>query len=64
MTDSWTTTTTEESVVYIDSTGGLSFESDLANAHHNIHRVINVVTTEKSGEGTSSNPFIISTQES
>lgn len=59
--DSWTTTTTEESVVYIDSSKGLSFENDLINAHHNIYRVINVVTMEKMGSGTALDPFVIST---
>lgn len=62
--DSWTTTTTEDSVVYIDSSKGISLESDLINAHHNIYRVINVITMEKSGSGTELDPFIISIQES
>lgn len=61
ISDSWSTTTTEDSVVYIDSSKGLSLESDLINAHHDIYRVINVVTMEKSGSGTELDPFIIST---
>lgn len=61
ITDSWTTTTTASSVVYIDSIGIPSYETNLETAHHNIYRTINVIPMEKSGTGTISDPFIIST---
>jgi len=64
MADSWTTTTTNTSVVYIDATKGLSYETDLTNAHHYIYRALNVITMEKHGTGSYSDPFIISTTES
>lgn len=64
MTDSWTTTTTSTSVVYIDASKGLSYETDLTSAHHNIYRTLNVIPMEKSGTGTYSDPFTISIQES
>lgn len=62
--DSWTTTTTTSSVVYIDASKGISYETDLISAHHNIYRTLNVIPMEKSGTGTYSDPFIISIQES
>lgn len=62
--DSWTTTTTASSVAFIGTNGILSYETDLGNAHHNIYRVLNVVNMEKSGTGTSTDPFSITTQES
>lgn len=60
--DSWTMTTTENTVAYIDSNKGLSFESDLANVHHNIYRVLNIKTMERIGTGTYDDPFIITTE--
>ena len=59
MADSWTLTTTTSSVVYIDTNKGLSYESDLIDAHHNIHYVLNIVTSEKKGSGSYIDPFII-----
>lgn len=59
MADSWTLTTTSSSVVYIDANKGLSYETDLINALHNIHYVLNIVSSEKSGSGTYADPFII-----
>ena len=60
--DSWTMTTTENTVAYINSNKALAFESDLANVHHNIYRVLNIKTMEKIGTGTYNDPFIITTE--
>ena len=60
--DSWTMTTTENKVAYVDSEKKLVFESDLTNAHHNIYRVLNIKPMEKIGSGTLSDPFIITTE--
>ena len=60
--DSWTMTTTENSVAYINSNKGLAFENDLANVHHNIYRVLNIKTMERIGTGTYDDPFIITTE--
>lgn len=57
--DAWTMTTTTSAVYYIDSEGRLTLESDLKTAHHNIYDTIYVKSVEKSGDGTSSSPFII-----
>ena len=60
--DSWTMTTTENAVAYINSNKGLAFENDLANVHHDIYRVINIKTMERIGTGTYDDPFIITTE--
>ena len=60
--DSWTMTTTENTVAYIDLNKGLSFENDLSNVHHNIYRVLNIKTMERIGTGTYDDPFIITTE--
>ena len=60
--DSWTMTTTENTVAYIDASKGLNFESDLANVHHDIYRVLNIKTMERIGTGTYDDPFIITTE--
>ena len=64
MSDAWTSTTTLDSAVYVDSTMGLAYESDLENAHHNIYRTFNIKNEELKGTGTISDPFIISVKES
>ena len=58
--DAWTLTTTTNAVFYVDSSGKLTFESDLKNNLHNIYDTIYVKPVEKNGDGTSSNPFVIS----
>jgi len=59
MADAWTLTTTDSYVAYIDTSKGLSYETDLVNSHHNIYRTLNVVATEKNGSGTYADPFVI-----
>ena len=57
--DAWTLTTTTSSVAYINQSGLLAYETDLTNAHHSIYYTINVTSTEKNGDGSLTNPFII-----
>lgn len=57
--DAWTLTTTDTSVVYIDSTRGLLYENDLISSHHNIYRTLNINSSEQKGSGTYIDPFII-----
>lgn len=64
MEDAWTSTTTLDSAIYIDTSNGLSYESDLDNAHHNIYRTLNIKNQELKGVGTADSPFIISVKES
>lgn len=57
--NSWTMTTTENTVAYIDNNKELLFESDIENAHHNIYIVLNINAMEKIGSGSESDPFVI-----
>ena len=59
MADAWTMTTTDSAVAYIDTNKGLSYETDLINSHHNIHRTLNINAVEVNGTGTITEPFII-----
>lgn len=63
--DSWTMTTTSSSVVYVNSAGELSYETDLLTAHHNIYLTLNIIPMEKSENaiGTYSAPYIITASE-
>ncbi len=67
--DSWTMTTTETSVVYVTknaegASNGLTYETNLTDNYHFIHRVVNISATERSAnaDGTIDNPFIITTE--
>ena len=62
-------TTTETSVVYVaknaeGKSSGLTYETNLTDNYHNIHRVVNVMTTERSidADGSYDRPFIITTE--
>ena len=59
MADAWTITTVNNQVAYINADKGISFETDLINAHHYLYYVMYVNPSSKTGSGTYVDPFLI-----